>query len=103
METIEAIETPQLFLKPFTADLVKVYEPPETPPPIMRETGIDCGGGLTLLLEIMLEQNTVDWAEKPRNWSTKTDAHREWGDTAEEVIRKISAPYKELFTGRNKA
>jgi hypothetical protein len=80
----------------------EVYESPETPPPIMRETGLNCGGGLTLLLEIMLEQNTIDWAEKRRNWSAKTDVHREWGDTEEEVIRKISAPYKELFTGWNK-
>jgi hypothetical protein len=80
-----------------------VYEAPETLAPIMRETGINCSGGLTLFLEIMLEQYTVDWAEKLRNWIAKTDAHREWGDTEEEVIKKISAPYKELFTGWNKA
>jgi hypothetical protein len=90
-------------MSPGSAVSTDVYGAPETPSPIMRETGINCGGGLTLLLEIMLEQNTVDWAGERRNWSAKTDAHREWGDTAEEVIRKISAPYKELFTGWNKA
>jgi hypothetical protein len=76
---------------------VDVYEKPIRPPPEIRELRIDCGGGVTMLLDITLERDVQYYDYEDYDWKISSAFDEDVGDTAEELIAGQRGFYETLF------
>jgi hypothetical protein len=76
---------------------IDVYEKPVRPPPDIRELRIDCGSGVTMLLDITLERDIQYYDYEVYNWKASSAFDEDVGDTAEELIAEQRVFYETLF------
>ncbi|MDR1315706.1 MAG: hypothetical protein LBK13_02430 [Spirochaetales bacterium] len=76
---------------------IDVYEKPVRPLPEIRELRIDCGGGVTMLLDITLERDIQYYDYEDYNWKISSAFDEDVGDTAEELIAGQRGFYETLF------
>jgi hypothetical protein len=78
---------------------IDVYEKPRLPAPEVCEISIDCGGGLSMLVDITLEQDGFSsWSDEPCKFVGNVHGFvEESGDTREEVIAGIRSYFEEHY------
>jgi hypothetical protein len=65
--------------------------------PEIRELRIDCGGGVTMLVDITLERDVEYYDYEVYNWKASSAFDEDVGDTAEELIAEQREFYETLF------